>query len=141
MTADEINPTGDAAPAAQAQGAAGAGPIKIEFAFMKSPLCRVIHVDGAWGGITGHGDINMALFSEHREPPPSSKYNINRQTGEMTEELGANTGTLVREIEVQVVMNLDVAIALRAWLDERIETVGKTRDRIEERRKATQVDE
>ena len=95
-------------------------PDSLTFDYMKSNLFRVIRVDGAHGGITPKGAIQMALFSERQAIPKQETYNV-----ESTGKLGGITrkearDAVIREVEIEALMELDVAKALRSWLDDRI---------------------
>ena len=92
----------------------------LTFKFTESQHHRVIHVDGAWGGITGQGLIHMDLFSEYRSPPDSVKVQL--EVGKPPEELARVGGTAItREREVTAILNLQTATAIRDWLNQKIE--------------------
>jgi len=92
--------------------------------FINSNLFRVIHADGAWGGITPQFNIQMALFSERHPIPTEVSYKL--------EPSGLRDG-IVREIEADVIMSLDVARALRIWLDNKIGEAEELRAELERR--------
>jgi len=95
-------------------------PSEIAITVVKSNFCRVIHADGAWGSITGHGNIYMALFSEHSKTPDSSRlvFDQKARTGQQVMEQGPPT--YIREIEAEIILSPNTARALRDWLDARI---------------------
>lgn len=99
---------------------------KLRFNFIKSSSFRVVHADGAWGGITPHGNIQVAFFSE-RTPIPQQIVHELTETGlgpEIKEERVARDG-VVREVEVSVQMNLDIAKSVHDWLGKKIENAEK----------------
>ncbi len=103
---------------------AGAIIGEVTFRYTKSVLCRVIHVDGAWGGITPQGYIQMDLYSEKHEVPDSHTYDVlgkdpKSQRGTLKEKQVVNRG-LGREVEVEVIISPEVARALKNWLEERL---------------------
>jgi hypothetical protein len=49
---------------------------EIEFDFIKSNFFRVIHVDGAFGGLSPNGFVHMALYSERRAIPTKVVHKI-----------------------------------------------------------------
>lgn len=83
--------------------------------FHKSNACRVIHVDGGFGGITPQGNLHFAVYSEHITVPESVTY-VEGAKGQ-PEELGrTGDGYLAREIEVELIMSRSSAQAIRDWL-------------------------
>jgi hypothetical protein len=99
-------------------------PEKVRFHFIKSASFRVIHADGAWGGLTPQGNIHMALYNERNPIPQLIAHKINPSGSlgkEIKEERIARNG-LVREVEVDVIMNLPTARALDTWLQEKIKS-------------------
>jgi hypothetical protein len=95
-------------------------PKRVSFHFIKSNSFRVIHVDGAHGGINPNLMIQMALFSE-RIPIPQRSVQEIRPDGslgdEIWEERIAREG-LIREVEVEAIMDLGTARSIIQWLTE-----------------------
>jgi hypothetical protein len=89
--------------------------------FVKSNYFRVIHADGAWGSITPFGNIHMAFYSERAAIPDIGKLTVSTKTGEVSkpEEYEADS-EIVREMEVDVVVDLGTAMRIRSWLDDKI---------------------
>ena len=102
--------------------------------YVKSNYCRVIHADGAWGGLTPYTNIYMALFSEHAPIPRSIKYHV-EPTGTLSERGKDAEPGFTREIEVEVILSLEVAKALRDWLDERLKQATELQVKAEVDRK------
>jgi hypothetical protein len=92
---------------------------QLAVSYVKSNFFRVIHADGAWGGVSPFGDIHIAFYSERAAIPDSSKVIVSQKTGQVSEEHIA-TSELVREVESDVVVDLGTAIRIRAWLDDKI---------------------
>lgn len=93
--------------------------------FRHSHQSRVIHADGAWGGVTPSRLIHMALYSEHNALPSEIVYDV-IAPGIGQQRPVAPTGNLTREIEVEVIFSVDVAKRLVGWLNEKIETIETT---------------
>lgn len=92
----------------------------VTFEFTESQHHRVIHVDGAWGGITGQRLIHMDLFSEYMSPPDS--INVQLEAGKPPKELARVGGEVItREREVTAMLNLRTAVAIRDWLSQKID--------------------
>jgi hypothetical protein len=99
---------------------------RIQFDFIKAPGYRLIHADGAWGGLTTQGYVYMALYAERPSIPQSVVGTVSDDGNfvEISEERIARQA-VIRDVEVGVLMDIDTAVALRKWLDEKIR-VGRT---------------
>jgi hypothetical protein len=100
-----------------------ADPTRISFEFIKSAFFRVVHVDGAMGGLTPQGKISIAAYSE-RLPIPQKTVHSVKPDGSLGPELQEERVTrpsVVRELEVDLIMDLPTAQMLHAWLGQRIE--------------------
>lgn len=96
----------------------GSRPPTVTFHYIKSNLFRVIHVDGAWGGPTPRGDVEVAFWSERVPIPQQMVHKVNDDGtigDELKEERIARDG-LVREVETLIIMNIVNAKALLAFL-------------------------
>src|SRR5690349_24913939 len=94
---------------------------KIVFSYFKSNFFRVVHADGAWGGLSPRGDIHISFYNERAAIPDTSRIAISPTTGQVLkpEEFEASS-RFVREVEVDVVVDLATAVQLRGWLDDKI---------------------
>ncbi len=101
---------------------------ELKFHFIKSNFYRVVHGDGIFGGITPTGKIQMAVFSQ-RHPFP--QVTVHRMDGNLIgpEIERISKDGIVREIEVGIVMDLELAISLRKWIDDKIVTLQATEGR------------
>lgn len=90
---------------------------------IKSNYFRVVHADGAWGGITPHLFLQMVIFNERRPIPQEIVQPItpSGDLGQPIPELTKSKDGIVREMEVEILMNKRVAKQLRKWLDNQIE--------------------
>ena len=107
-------------------------PKRIEFHYVKSNYFRVIHADGAYGGVTSRGLIHLDIFSERSPIPQKTQHEItvNGKLGKEVEKQGKSG--VVREVEIGVVMNLDNAKSLVEWLNDKIAILEKHRESKEE---------
>lgn len=95
-------------------------PPRIRFHYIKSNLFRVIHVDGALGGITSRGLVHCAVYSERQAIPQTTEHEVTAEG-----RLGAQSSQegkegIVREMDVDLIMTKQTAIELRDWLNDRI---------------------
>lgn len=107
---------------------------RLQFHYIKSNLFRSIHVDGAFGGVTPTQAIHMAVYSERLPIPRSTIHEVAEDGGsliEVREEREARSG-LVREMEVDLVMGLDEAVAIHKWLGEKIKEAALMKAKISE---------
>lgn len=107
----------------------GKHPQKIAFDYIKGQYFRVIHADGAIGAITPRGDIQFALYSERKAIPRRQVNAIKSEfiLGDVIKEETVSRDSIVREMDINVVVNSDVATNLAKWLLERVEELEKIR--------------
>ena len=102
------------------------GAPSVQFHYIKSNHFRVIHGDGVWGGPTPRGYISMNVFSERSPIPQKIIHNIQDATlGEEIKTKREVKQGFVREVEVEVIMDLELAENLVTWLQAHIENVKK----------------
>ncbi len=104
---------------------------KIGFDYIKSTCFRVIRVDGIHGGVTPRADgVQLALFSERKPIPTHEEYAI---TADGT--LGSRTDVkqrdaIVREVEVEAMLSVEVAKKLEEWLHDKIKQIEEFQSKI-----------
>ena len=96
---------------------------EINFDYIKSNHFRVIHVDGAHGGIAPKGNkIQVALFSERNAIPRRETFAIDKhKLTDLKKKEGREA--VVREVEVEALMDLETAISIKNWLSDKIEFI------------------
>lgn len=100
----------------------------IDFHFIKSADYKVIHVDGAHGGISPHGYVQMTLYAERFPIPQITTHSITpeKQLGKETDRVGRDG--LIRECAVTAMMDYRTTVALRDWLNQKIEILDKAKE-------------
>jgi hypothetical protein len=94
---------------------------EIEFDFIKSNFFRVVRADGAFGGLSPTGAIHMAIYSERQPLPQKIVHRIEDGTlGPEMADRRQGRKAIVREVEVDVVLEIAQAIVLRTWLEDKI---------------------
>jgi hypothetical protein len=91
--------------------------------YSKSALCRVIHADGVWGGLTPAGNIQMDLYSEKHTFPDSTTYDVVGQPGATIGALKEKQvvgGGHNREVEAEIILSPAVARSTRDWLEDKL---------------------
>lgn len=90
----------------------------VVFEYIKSTAFRVIHADGAIGGISPSGNIHFALFSDRPAIPrlQVNERNADGTLGRVKPEHTVVRPGIIREMDVDVVMSPVAAKALADWL-------------------------
>src|ERR1700730_5784508 len=101
-------------------------PSQIKFDFIKSNYFRTIHADGVWGGVNGHLDIAMAFYSERPAIPQQITVPVeNGKLGNELERKRVGRDAVIRDVEISVTMNVEVAKQFLRWLDEKIKAIDE----------------
>lgn len=100
------------------------GKVTFNFDMIKSNFFRVIHADGAWGGSTPRGLLSFAFYSERGAIPRRTALELSA-SGPMFVATGPETivdgrDAIVREVEVEVIMDIDAAVTFHKWLGDKI---------------------
>lgn len=96
-------------------------PKSVRIEYVKSPLHRSIHAEGAWGGINGRRMVVFSFWNERGSMPSEVVHEV-KSEGTLGRVIARSPRepAIVRQFEVEVFMNLDDAKAFRNWLDEKI---------------------
>ncbi|MGF1638996.1 MAG: hypothetical protein ACFCUU_18110 [Cyclobacteriaceae bacterium] len=90
---------------------------------IKNSNFRQIHIDGAHGGITPSGYINLNFYSQRGVIPKGTEFAID-ENGKITEVIkdieGSKSG-IIREFEFGVYMDINTCQNLKDFLEQRIE--------------------
>lgn len=104
-------------------------PSHVNFHYQKSGQYRVVHADGAWGGLTPKLGVFLAFFSE-RPPIPTLITHSVTSKGELGPEIAQEVKEgLLREVEVGVILDEAVARSLVSWLQDRLNDIGQIRSK------------
>lgn len=96
----------------------------VTYHYIKSRFFRVVHADGAYGGLTAQGNIHVAMYNERRAIPRTVIREIEGDELGPEKIVDARAG-VVRELEVDVVMGISTARSLHQWLGDKIESWEK----------------
>lgn len=102
---------------------------RLYISWQKSNFFRVIHSDGAWGGLTPKGMLSIAFFSERAPIPRTTSLKIDISPGSNVasasgaERVDDSREGIVREVECQILMSVDSARLLQQWLAEHLQAV------------------
>ncbi len=127
------------APSAKRADRAPVVPPAVRFYYLKSSQFRVVHVDGAHGGLTPRGQIQMALFNERQPIPQQTLEKLTPEGGlgdEIKDKRIQKEG-LIREVEVEAIMTLESAKSLVTWLQQRIDLLQKLRADTQARKRSS----
>ncbi|MGR3317361.1 MAG: hypothetical protein ACUZ8O_02615 [Candidatus Anammoxibacter sp.] len=108
-------------------------PSTIDMHYIKGVDYRSIHVDGAFGGITNKGFLHISLFAERIAIPQQVTYKISPDglLGDEVIEKRKGKKGVVRQLEIDLMMNEDTARDFRVWLDEKLEGFDERRKLME----------
>lgn len=83
---------------------------------------RQVHVDGAYGGITPRGLLNLSFFAERVPIPKSTEFKLTDrgQVGDLIKNSADSKEGVLREFEFGIYFNIDVAKALVVLLSDKI---------------------
>ena len=95
---------------------------RVTATYTKSPLHRVVHGSGVWGGLTPQGEVRLSFYNESLTIPESIVLDVTPTgTTEVKEEReGGETPRFTRELEVDVVLGITVARSVHSWLGEKL---------------------
>ena len=96
-------------------------PERITFEYVRSPFFRVVHSNGAWGGITPRQELAVTFYSERRSIPRHVTHEFTSD-GRLGPEISREDAqNIQRECEVEVLMSMAEAVNLYRWLGTKIE--------------------
>lgn len=100
-------------------------PETVKFDYIKSNQFRVVHVDGVHGGVSPNGRlVQMAIFSERAPIPKREEFRLD--AGKLGDKIKTEQrDAIVREVEVELLMSIDTAKSICAWMDERIKLIER----------------
>lgn len=98
---------------------------KVRFFYIKSSQFRVIHVDGVIGAPTPNGFLHFGVYSERAAFPQSSEHTLSPEgrLSPPTSEEGKRG--IVRELDTDLIMNIETATELRDFLTEQIDRMNR----------------
>ena len=97
-------------------------PQTISFDYIKGNFFRTARADGAWAGTNGFSDVVLNFYSERTPIPKQTVHSLidgHTLGDEIVEQRAAREG-MIREVEISVSMNLDVAKSLKQLLEKHI---------------------
>jgi hypothetical protein len=110
---------------------------RVRFDYIKSQFFRSVHVDGIFGGIIPSGkSIRMSIWNERWPIPKQTVHEMDEKgivKGEIIEDR-ISRDAIVREVEIDLVMDVECAKQMRDWLSgklEEFEGVAKLRSEVE----------
>lgn len=90
---------------------------------IKNPGYRQVHIDGAHGGITPNGFVNVNFFSQRGVIPKGTEFSIT-ENGKIDKSLrdieDSKTG-IVREFEFGTYMDINTCKSIKNFLEKKIE--------------------
>lgn len=117
-------------------------PTNVVFEYIKSQHFRVIHADGAIGGITPSGNVHVAFYSERPAIPRMMVHEANPDgsLGKLLPEQTVKRPGVIREMDVDVVLNLSGVESLLVWLKDRKKELVKIKKQLSDKEEPSGVD-
>jgi hypothetical protein len=105
-------------------------PSEMEFFFEIDKDYRIVASNGAWGGVTPRGDIQVDFFVEKQGTPESIKNRISEEgaIGEVVEMKPPKR--IVRKLQVGVLMTLEEAQNLVKFLSDKIKQIQDIKGKV-----------
>lgn len=101
-------------------GDAKAELTQIAIDYIKSNAFRVVHADGAVGGLNPRGNLHISFYNERMPIPQQVTHSVEGRA--LKEEIGrVQRDAVVREVEVDVHMTVGNAKSLVTWLQGKID--------------------
>jgi len=101
-------------------------PTSIQFHYIKSHLFRVIHSEGAIGGLTPSRQIFMSLFNERAALPQLIEFAILPEGKIGSEIKREGKDGIVREVEIGVLMDATAAKNLADFLLSQVKLIEES---------------
>jgi hypothetical protein len=95
--------------------------VRVPVHYIKSNSFRVLHADGAFGGVTGHGFVQIGFYSERGPFPTRTELEVDEDGTVIDERIIERRQGLLRELEASVVMDLKTAESVHDWLGDKID--------------------
>ena len=114
------DPAGKSAPSGQTAQ-------RIRYHFIKSNHFRTVLAEGVYGGISPTGKIRMTFFNERTALPQQTEHALTSDGRVGAEVLDGRVSRdgIVRELEVDVVVDIDNAKKIHHWLGQKIDELSK----------------
>ncbi|WP_105305268.1 DUF3467 domain-containing protein [Anaerolactibacter massiliensis] len=104
--------------------------LKINFKYKYAEDYNPVYVNGAYGGISTRNEILVNFYLERSPIPKETDHNINAD-GSLSEPIAIKPEdfekTVIRYVSSGIVMNLETAKSINAWLSKNIEELENRR--------------
>jgi len=94
----------------------------LKITFEKSNEYKVIAATGAWGGLSSNNEVVFDFFIEKHAIPKFIELEV--ENGKKVGEKQELENTIIRELQVGVVLRPDIAHSIGEWLIEKAKTAG-----------------
>jgi hypothetical protein len=95
-------------------------PGNLKFFYIKGSSFRVLHVDGALGGITPRGYIHFSVYSERPAIPQTTEHTLSPEGALSPATSVEGKAGIVRELDADLIMSKLTATELRDFLSSRL---------------------
>jgi hypothetical protein len=99
-------------------------PVRVKFTFRKAENYKTHFINGAYGGLSPHGDVICNFFFEYKTLPESEEAIVT--DGKLTPVKNAlQESEMTRELKVGVIMSPSEARIIAKWLNDKVDEFEK----------------
>ena len=100
-------------------------PTEVKIDYIKSNYFRVVHGDGVFGGVSPHGKVFLTIWSARPSIPQTIVHGVNEDgsLGDEIREARVGRDAMIREAEVGILMDVEVAKSFIKLLQERVKII------------------
>jgi hypothetical protein len=98
---------------------------KLKIKYLKAPDFKTTLATGVYGGITGNGLINANFFTDRTIIPKYQVIEVSEGGVQIGLPVDERDGDLMREVQGGILMDIQTAKVIVAWLDSKIDEFEK----------------
>jgi hypothetical protein len=99
-------------------------PERVRFHYIKSPQFASVHADGLIGGPTPRGGLHLAFYAERAAIPTQVEHAlVDGKLGDEIKEARVQREGIVRELQVDVFLDLNAAERVLEWFERQVKGV------------------
>lgn len=100
-------------------------PSRVRYEYSQDPDCRLQYAHGVWGGINPQSEIEVNFYVESDKLPMFSQRAVDPdgRFGDEEVPFDEEERVISRHIHTRVLLSYDTALALKRWLEEKIDTL------------------
>ena len=105
---------------------------EIQFKYVIPEQLPDCYTNGAFGGVTPRGEIHIHFYSERNPVPKEAVASIEKKDGSIKKIEEITGSDVIRLVQASLVMDVNTAVSIRNWLDDRIKNVHEIQEGLKE---------